>query len=141
MPAEERFPVGRRLNFEALCCPVARRSRDGRERDLFLHAADHADPGAPLEREQIYRDWLSAQLTACATLESMQLEEFKFVSQVRKGQTGQAGDRSKARLTRPRALLQGTLTISDPHAFHGMLRRGVGRHRAFGYGMLLLRPV
>jgi CRISPR system Cascade subunit CasE len=37
-------------------------------------------------------------------------------------------------------LLRGELTVADPDAFSALLARGVGRHRAFGYGMLLLRP-
>ena len=38
------------------------------------------------------------------------------------------------------AVLAGTLTVRDPQAFATLLARGVGRHRAFGYGMLLLSP-
>jgi len=30
--------------------------------------------------------------------------------------------------------------VSDSEAFHEKLRSGVGRHRSFGYGMLLLKP-
>jgi CRISPR system Cascade subunit CasE len=30
--------------------------------------------------------------------------------------------------------------VADPAAFAQLLARGVGRHRAFGLGMLLLRP-
>ena len=36
--------------------------------------------------------------------------------------------------------MRGILTITDPIAFAELLKRGVGRHRAYGYGMLLLRP-
>ena len=36
--------------------------------------------------------------------------------------------------------MAGTLTIGDPDAFAAILSRGVGRHAAFGYGMLLLSP-
>ena len=31
-------------------------------------------------------------------------------------------------------------TVTDPVAFVGLLARGMGRHRSYGYGMLLLRP-
>ena len=40
----------------------------------------------------------------------------------------------------PDATLQGTLAVVDSGAFQALLARGVGRHRAFGFGMLLLRP-
>ena len=36
--------------------------------------------------------------------------------------------------------MRGILAITDPTAFADLLARGVGRHRAYGYGMLLLRP-
>ena len=37
--------------------------------------------------------------------------------------------------------MQGNLTITEPEKFACLLARGVGRHRAYGYGMLLLRPL
>ena len=40
----------------------------------------------------------------------------------------------------PHAVMRGSLTIADPSAFSRMLAQGVGRHKAYGYGMLLLRP-
>ena len=36
--------------------------------------------------------------------------------------------------------MQGTLEVIDPTMFAGLVANGVGRHRAYGYGMLLLRP-
>lgn len=139
LPAKDRFPQGRRLGFEVLCCPVARRASDGRERDVFLHAADHTQNGVPVDRSQIYVDWLSRQLEPGASLEEARMEEFALVSQLRQGGRNGREGRRKARLTRPRVLLRGTLAVGDPQAFWETLRRGVGRHRAFGYGMLLLR--
>ena len=38
------------------------------------------------------------------------------------------------------ATVHGTMTVTDPAAFAQLLAHGVGRHRAYGYGMLLLRP-
>jgi CRISPR system Cascade subunit CasE len=37
-------------------------------------------------------------------------------------------------------LLRGQLMIGNPIAFQDLVRRGLGRHRSFGYGMLLLKP-
>jgi CRISPR system Cascade subunit CasE len=48
--------------------------------------------------------------------------------------------RNGRRIEGPDAVVHGTLTITDPVAFAGLLARGVGRHRSYGYGMLLLRP-
>ena len=36
--------------------------------------------------------------------------------------------------------MTGTLTVTDPQAFAALLSGGVGRHAAFGFGMLLLSP-
>jgi CRISPR system Cascade subunit CasE len=48
--------------------------------------------------------------------------------------------RGGRRIEGPDAVVHGTLTITDPTAFAALLARGVGRHRSYGYGMLLLRP-
>lgn len=32
------------------------------------------------------------------------------------------------------------IRIKDPASFDALLRRGIGRHRAFGFGMMLLSP-
>jgi CRISPR system Cascade subunit CasE len=54
---------------------------------------------------------------------------------------GGAGPTRPARiLERPDAVFEGRLAVADPDAFRARLARGVGRHRAFGFGMLLLRP-
>lgn len=40
----------------------------------------------------------------------------------------------------PDVLITGRLLIRNPEAFSALVARGVGRHRGFGYGMLMLRP-
>lgn len=140
LPGPERWSPGRRVGFEVLACPVARRSRDGVERDAFLARADHIEPHAGLSRALVYREWLAARLAGAAELESAELAGFHLVTQWRQGLRPGRGSRGAARLTRPAALLRGALRVSDGAAFHTLLGNGIGRHRAFGYGMLLLRP-
>lgn len=140
VPGTESWRPGRRLGFEVLVCPVARRARDGRERDLFLHEADRVGADAGLRREEVYLGWLAQRLSGAADLEHASLEGFRIVRQLRRGAQGADGSRTKARLVRPRALLRGVLTIDDSTAFATLLAHGIGRHRSFGYGMLLLRP-
>ncbi|GHE81823.1 hypothetical protein GCM10019059_44550 [Camelimonas fluminis] len=48
--------------------------------------------------------------------------------------------RKGRRIEGPDATFHGSLVVTDPEAFTILLARGVGRHRAYGYGMLLLRP-
>ncbi|HHQ42762.1 MAG TPA: type I-E CRISPR-associated protein Cas6/Cse3/CasE [Chromatiales bacterium] len=129
---------GRRLGFEVLCCPVGRKAANGTEKDLFLLRADEAGH-ASLDRGRIYGDWVTERMErggACR-IHDVELAGFRLVRQLRRTQ-GKA--RKPARPLRPWALLRGTLEVGDPTAFATLLSHGVGRHRAFGYGMVLLRP-
>lgn len=138
MPAHWR--PGRRLGFEVLACPVSR--RDDKEKDVFLRRVDVHPPGSPaLRRDEVYRDWLQKQLGAAALVEDMRLDGFRLVHVLRRGQREKGADKRTApRISRPHALLCGTLSVGDSSGFQALLRRGIGRHRAFGYGMLLLKP-
>lgn len=136
MPA---WKPGRRLGFELQFCPVGRKARTGVEKDLFLLNADAA-PAMPLQREAVYCDWIRTKLqqTGAANVTAIGLAGFQLVRQTRQSQG--PGRRSRSHPLRPQALVRGELTILDPDAFSDLLARGVGRHRSFGYGMLLLRP-
>lgn len=140
LPGAEDWRPGRPLGFEVLVSPVARRSRDGRERDFFLHRAETIGPGGGLSREGVYVNWLSERLEGAARLDHASLAEFRLVRQFRRGERDADGSRKGARLVRPHALLRGQLTVTDGNGLSELLARGLGRHRAFGYGMLLLRP-
>lgn len=131
---------GRELGFELLCCPVGRKAKQKTEKDLFLLKADHA-PGERLERAAIYGDWVRERLErdGAAQVERLWLEGFRRVRQQRKRQAG-PGERAVCRPERPEAVMAGVLRVGDPQAFERLLARGVGRHRTFGYGMLLLKP-
>lgn len=144
MPA---FAAGQQLGFRTRVCPVTRTRKPGdrplainrhgrvrhREMDAFVHAALSAPEQTPVDREAVYARWLEAQLRRgdASALEHAKLEEFRRESMRRRG---------GPRLERPNAVLEGTLTVQDPKAFRTLLARGIGRHRAFGFGMLLLRP-
>jgi CRISPR system Cascade subunit CasE len=41
----------------------------------------------------------------------------------------------------PDAVFTGVLQVLDTTAFAALVARGIGRHRAFGYGMVLLKPI
>ena len=144
MPA---FASGQRLGFRTRVCPVVRTRRPGqrplattrsgrarhREMDAFIHATLTADTQTEIDREYVYVRWLRRELQrgGASRLESARLTEFRR-ERMRRGDGG--------RLERPNAVLEGTLTVLDPEAFRALLTRGLGRHRAFGFGMLLLRP-
>lgn len=155
----DRFAAGHRLGFELRACPVVRtRASDGRrtrEIDAFLHRALAAPVDEPLDREHVYVAWLGRHLAAAgAEPLAVRLRAFTLTPLARRthaspngrGTTPNGAARrllasaSRGAARRPDALFVGTLQVRDPDAFAVALARGIGRHRAFGFGMLLLRP-
>ncbi len=143
--ATRDFPLawssGHRLGFEIRTRPILRTTQ-GKERDVFLAALDaHPDGGEALSRETIYAEWVRTELARgdASVIEHVQLEGFRLSAGLRKG-AANAGKRPARRVTGPDAVFSGVLTVRDPAGFAALLSRGIGRHRAFGFGMLLLRP-
>lgn len=128
------------LAFEVRTCPVIR-GKQG-ERDAFLAQLPAGNEPTPNSRAEVYREWLCSKLKGIARLdnETFNLKAFRLVSTWRQGRVD--GERSRAgrRIVRPDALLSGRLIVQEPDAFRTLLHNGLGRHRAFGFGMLLLRP-
>ena len=137
---EVTWREGLRLGFDLKCRPVVRLAspikgtdtqfQKGAEVDAFLSETlrnDHARA-----REEVYLDWVAARLAPVADLErdASRLHQFRRVRSLRGGR----------RVEGPEAVIHGTLLVRDPQEFGGLLARGVGRHRSYGYGMLLLRP-
>ncbi|MCO6416037.1 type I-E CRISPR-associated protein Cas6/Cse3/CasE [Siccirubricoccus sp. KC 17139] len=138
----DRFPAGHRLGFSVHLRPTVRQDRDGdrrkvREVDAFLAAIDGLPPEAGPSRGEVYRDWLARRLAPGATLEQVTLDAFQLVEAQRRDATRAL----RLRRATPEASFSGILRVTEPEAFAELLARGVGRHRAFGFGMLLLRPV
>ena len=139
---------GQRLGFDIRVRPVPRLTADldrsngtvlrkGSEVDAFVIDPTRAsiDPGersAP-HREAVYARWLAERLEGAAVVDpaDCRLASFRRTRTVRGDGPGPEG---------PDAVLHGDLTVSDPDRFMERLQRGVGRHKAYGYGMLLLRP-
>ena len=154
------FEPGQRLGFDLRVRPVRRLRRGlrdpqsgqvlspGAEVDAFRVAALNRFPdgwtispgeetqGAATmrgKRAEVYAEWLVERFGGAATIEhgNCRLAAFQRNRAVRGEGAGPEG---------PDATLHGILTIKDADAFVRLLRKGVGRHRAYGYGMLLLRP-
>ena len=153
-PMPTAFAVGRRLGFDFRVRPVRRLRRDlhdtqtgrvvtqGREIDAFRLALLEQFPDgwrergahakqSGVSREAIYTAWLAERLAGAATLEECRLSSFSRSRAIRGVGRGPEG---------PDATLHGVLVVDAPEAFARQLREGVGRHRAYGYGMVLLRP-
>ncbi len=132
--------AGQRLGFDLRLRPIVRLASalttektvfaKGAEVDAFLAETlrnDHARP-----REEVYLGWLAKRLLPATELERETTRLHKFQRQVVL--------RDGKRIEGPDATILGTLTVRDPQGFADLLARGIGRHRAYGYGMLLLRP-
>jgi len=142
--AGESWSVGQRLGFDIRLRPVVRLGEPltgqdesgkeisiskGAEIDAFLASRLR---GTQVTREARYIEWLSERLAPAAELDltATRLASFSRLQVRRNGK----------KLEGPDAVVHGTLTVTDPLAFSEILARGIGRHRTYGYGMLLLRP-
>lgn len=146
------WQVGRRVGFDIRLRPTVRLSsaiapctdRQGQRRhgfargaeiDAFLaealkHPSRESMAHQKRSREAVYRDWLARRLDDAAQLEDARLVNCQRVTVARGGASHEACD----------VVMQGTLCITDAERFADLLTRGVGRHRTYGYGMLLPGP-
>ncbi len=132
------WDVGRRLGFEVRVCPTVRRG--GREFDAYFQATETWPDDKDLPpREPIYRDWLALKLEGAAELKSCRLHRFRMFKLFRREQRD-GGGRKPTRPRYPDVVMRGELEVTHSEAFAHLVARGIGRHRAFGFGMLLLRP-
>lgn len=138
----ERWQAGRSLSFEVRARPVVRSRQAGSngspiELDAAVAARRH-DPDAT--REDVYRQWLSRELAreGAAELVSMRIAGFSRTRVARR--FGQSTPRQWHSVDGPDAWFRGALRISDSEAFSTLLGRGIGRHRSFGFGCLLVAP-
>ncbi|GEO82010.1 type I-E CRISPR-associated protein Cas6/Cse3/CasE [Pararhodospirillum oryzae] len=140
MPSHWR--EGRRLAFDLKARPVRRLVKPagafskGAEIDAYVLEVLRRFPDGPpqdappLRREEVYRDWLAHRLAGAARLEEVRLAAFHR----------QPAWRGAQRVDGPEVTFHGHLVVEKEASFARLLATGVGRHAAYGYGMLLLRP-
>lgn len=147
-PFPEVWKTGQRIGFDVRVRPVVR-TKDGRERDAYLHSLGERSNGTPppdhavlAERATIYRDWLEKQFAVddAAHIAEVRMDAFRLTRVVRKASGTGTGRRNAQVVSGPDVVFKGQLSVGHSEAFSRLLTRGVGRHRAFGFGMLLLRP-
>lgn len=136
-PFPTSWKLGQLLSFEVRVRPVVR--KDDKELDAFLSAAQRM-PDAVLSREAVYTDWLKRQFEDVADLHETRMTEFSLSTVVRRAALQGEGARPKRPVPGPDAVFTGVLQVRDSAAFAALVARGIGRHRAFGFGMLLLKP-
>lgn len=138
------WQVGKLLNFEVRIRPIIRTNK-GRERDLYQYRMERwAEDGQDKKpsREATYKDWLDEKLATenAARLLNASMQGFSLSRVIRRSQGESASQRKTQLINGPDVRFTGTLEVTDTNAFARLIARGIGRHRAFGYGMLLLKP-
>lgn len=143
------WPEGARLSFRLRARPTLRYSPEaarlvgettgwtppGREIDAV--EAESRKTGSPADPERVCREWLVKRLGDAAELQSFTLRDYSRVRSLR----SQHAHERRTLVTGPDAIMAGTLVVKDRDGFDNLVRHGVGRHAAFGYGMLMLSPV
>ena len=142
----ESWREGGHWSFEIRVRPVIRSRPDGRsgktsEIDVNFWARTKRDAAATMSRSDIYAEWFANRLehSAAAKPLSINVESMNSVHVLRRPATGN-GQRGSVSVPGPDVLLRGELEVTGATAFRELLGRGVGRHRAFGFGCLLLAP-
>ncbi|MFM0321944.1 type I-E CRISPR-associated protein Cas6/Cse3/CasE [Caballeronia glebae] len=143
-----QWDAGRVLGFEVRVRPMRRVKvndrKHGSERDAYREPEARREDEKDLAREGVYTRWLAEQFetTGAAKLVEARMTRFQLTAVMRRTQAATQGDglRQSRTITGPDATFSGHLRVENTEAFARLLMRGVGRHRAFGFGMLLLSP-
>jgi CRISPR system Cascade subunit CasE len=141
------FERGKHVGFVVRACPVVRLAgprnghRAGAEVDAFLARCFAAGQRKPVSREDVYREWLERTMSPPAvTGVSVLRVGVAAISRERLVRRTHEQPRETRRLERPDVRFEGEMVVEDGERLLGYLGHGVGRHRAFGFGALMLTP-
>jgi CRISPR system Cascade subunit CasE len=150
-PIPDSVPEGMDLKFETKASPVVEKASSGKgknvdgeprtweegdELDVFLSRQWKSEK--ELSRFAVYKDWLSGRIEGHgASVESIAVEGFNLKEMTRRTR---GGDRKVTAFKRPVATMSGKAKVTGPVEFGNLLRKGVGKHKSFGYGFLKIRP-
>jgi len=135
MPAA--WEGGRRYSFTLRVAPTRQGKTEAgkrREGDALLFEPGGAD------REQTYAKWLTERFGDAAAIETCSMQTFRLLTASRRFLNKETGKRPVKPVTLPDATFRGVLRVKDPAAFKALFESGVGRHKAFGFGALMLMP-
>jgi CRISPR system Cascade subunit CasE len=142
-----RLSEGRCVGFRVRACPVVRLARAtnghraGAEVDAFLARCFSVGRDVVVSREQVYVDWLIARLDRPQAT-GVQVRRIRVAGMKRDrfARRTQGAPRDMRRLERPEVEFVGELLVVDGERVTEWLGHGVGRHRAFGFGAVILMP-
>lgn len=125
---------GQRLRLEVLACPVSRKGDN--EKDIYLRALDRLIDAPP--RAEVYRQWFARQWGKAMRFNLIEVKGMSARSRLLR-RDRRNGNRLRL-VERPQALFDAEAVVQDTETFAALLARGIGRHRAFGFGMVLVSP-
>ena len=134
-PTPPAWPAGARIGFSTRVRPTMRRRWEetgkSTERDIYLERAGE------MTRAELYCDWTAQMLEkqggATPVPDTLAMTQFQ-IRNVRR-------QRNSKQSNGPDTTIRGILEVTDPVKFGELLSRGIGRHRAYGYGMVLLKSM
>lgn len=143
-PMPDSWSPGDVMGFHTRICPLVRGpSGHGLDGSPIIKRSPEVDvylsrcwiESNPPDRETVYKQWLKKEMRRnnAAELEIAQMISFRLRVTLRQGRARQLRE-----ITVPDVIFKGELRINNPDAFMQLLNRGLGRHRNFGFGMLLL---
>ena len=150
MPVDWR--AGETFSFEVRVAPVVRSRSELPGSYVEVDAAFHSEyMQTPGDRVAAYGAWIKAQLgrEGAAELLSNETINFQLTDMVRRTHSSAGGEAHESGATGrqgrrgllPDLTVRGALKVANGPAFAKLVARGLGRHRAFGFGCLLLtRP-
>jgi CRISPR-associated protein Cas6/Cse3/CasE subtype I-E len=122
------FCVDQALRFSVRLVPTIRQTGKG-EVDAFLWEVRQR-PDDLHDRSEVYSRYLHKRLGG-AQVDGITLDGFRLAPMVRRH-----AQKGWAQRTFPVAEMSGTLTVTDPIAFTQTLVAGIGRQKAFGFGLV-----
>lgn len=143
--------AGTRLSFELRANPTVRHGRDGKSKrhDVVMEAkkqlltarglsrwADWSDDTRP-DLYSVVQQSCSAWLVRRGEAMGFSVDTRSLVAEAYE----QHDDRTDRKLQFTTVDFSGQLTVADPQAFAKALLGGIGHAKAFGCGLLLVRPV
>lgn len=137
---------GERMSFEVRVAPVVRSRQPPGGGYPEIDAAFHPDfaVDGSGDREAAHLRWLARELArgSAATLQTARAVSFRLAPIARRHAASEArrAQRPTQQGLLPDLTVRGQLQVDEPDAFNALLARGLGRHRSFGYGCLLLAP-
>ena len=94
------------------------------------------EPELQSTREEVYAQWTAENIERLggAVVKQVQTVSSQMTQTARHG-------KGVHTFKGPDATVKGIMTVTDSDKFIDLIARGVGRHRTYGYGMIMLEPM